>query len=184
MENWLCNILDLPDECQVEQNLPKDFFKKNFELSAGEDNLLQYGIDQTMIVGAIGPDYGGVPSYNDDEQSIESVVVVLVESKGGKVDKQAAKISAMLQKHLPQYVFLGITDGEKVCLSIATKYKNPEDASQLLIRESFMSPILTIEELMTFADDFTFDKIDKADLNTLWNNYCKFVSVTNGELAE
>lgn len=183
MENWLSNVLDLPDECQVEQSIPRSFFTKNFELSSGEANLLQYGIDQMMIVGAIGPNFGNVPAYKDDEQDFESVVVMLVENKGGKVEKQAAKIAAMLQKHLPQYVLLGITDGEHVCLSIASKYKQAEEET-LQIKESFISPILTIEKLMELTEDYTFDKLDKTDLNALWNNYCEYVAATNGKSVD
>lgn len=178
MENWLFNILDLPAESEVEQSLTREFFNKNFTLTPSEKNLLNYSIDQTMIVGAVGPTYGNVPSYKDDEQNIESVVVILVETKGGKMAKEAAKIADMLQKHLPQYVLIGITDSEKVCLSIASRCKDADDDSKLVIKESFLSPIMTIEELMEHAQDFSFDKVAKDNLNTLWNSYCQLVKNT------
>lgn len=171
MENWICELLELPEACQVEETLPKEFFSSNFNLTPGEKNLLNYSIKEVSIVGAIGPDYGAVPS----SEGMESVAIILVETKGGKLTKEVSKLAEMLQNHLPQYVMIGLTDGEKACISIASKVNVDE---VLEVKESFLTPPFAPEALVDMTKDFSFQYIDKTDLKALWDNYCLIVSQT------
>ena len=173
MDNWIYDLLELPEECQVEENLSKHFLTTNFDLTSGEKNLLTYSIESVTIVGAIGPDYGGVPA--NEELGMESTAVLLVEMKGGKFAKSARKVSEMLQKHLPQYLLLGFTDGEYACLSIASKVTNSDDAS-LEIKESYLGALFLPEAIEELSQKFSFQNVDKTDLNTLWNNYIQLIS--------
>jgi len=172
MDNWIYDLLELPAECQVEEGLPNQFLSANFNLSSGEKNLLNYGIEAMSIVGAIGPDFGGVPAYQDDEQTMESVAVLLVDTKGGKFAKEVKKVADMLQKHLPQYLLIGLSDGENACISIASKHTTQDG---LEVKESYLSPLISPDDLLTLRDAFSFENIEKDNLKTLWDNYCQVV---------
>ena len=178
MDNWISDLLGLPEECQVEENLPKDFLSGNFELTSGEKNLLNYSIDEMTIVGSIGPDTGGVAAYDDATASMESVAILLIETKGGKFEKDASKVADMLQKLIPQYMILGITDGERACISLASKSKSEEDGAALEVEESFITPLLLPEEIEALSSKFSFQNSDKQNLKSLWDNYCQLVADT------
>lgn len=171
MENWLNDLLQLPEACQVEEVLPQYFLSQNFKLTTGEKNLEKYSIDEMAIVGAIGPDYGGVAGL----EGMASVAILVVETKGGKLAKEAGKIAAMLQKYLPQYVLIGLTDGEQACLSIASKYST-EDG--LAVDELFMSSLFSSDKMGELAELFSFEKMNKENLKTLWADYCSLISKT------
>lgn len=173
MDNWLYELLELPEECQLGENLSKHFFSSNFDLTSGEKNLLTYSIERVSIVGAIGPEYGGVPS--NEELGMESIAILLVELKGGKFEKNARKVSDMIQKHLPQFLFIGLTDSENACVNIASKVKSADDA--LAVEESYLSTPFLPDALEEMSQKFSFQSIDKSDLNSLWNSYIELVSV-------
>lgn len=180
MDNWIYDLLELPEECQVEESLPKNFLSGNFELSSGEKNLLNYSIDEMTIVGSIGPDAGNIPSYDDGTINMESIAILLIETKGGKFDKEASKIADMLQKHIPQYMLLGMTDGERACVSIASKY-NKDAEAKLEVNESFISPLFAPEDIPVLKEKFTLKTMDKTNIKTLWDNYCQLFSETSDE---
>lgn len=175
MDNWLYELLELPEECQVEENLSKHFLSTNFELTSGEKNLLTYSIEKISIVGAIGPDFGGVSA--NEEVGMESVAILLVDTKGGKFEKEARKVAEMLQKHLPQFLFIGLTNGEAACLSIASKVKTEDDT--LEIKESYLSASFTPESLGDLSQTFSLQNVDKSDLNVMWETYIQLVQEIN-----
>ncbi len=165
MENWLIDLLQLPEACQVEEVLPPYFLSKNFTLTPGEKNLEKFSIDAMAIVAAIGPDYGDVPA----SEEMKSVAMLVIETKGGKLLKEAGKIAEMLHHYVPQHLLIGLTDGETAFLSIAKK----NEAMQ--VEETFITKPLIPEAMVALSAKFDFEKMDKTNLNSLWSGYCELI---------
>lgn len=170
MENWMMDLLQLPTACQVEEVLPAHFMSQNFKLSTGENNLVSYSVDEMAIVASISEASAVVPP----SASIDNAAVLVVETKGGKFSKDAQKIATMLHQHIPQYMIIGLTDGEKACVSIASKTVNAEGA--LEVDEHFISASFSPERLEELSQKFAFDALSKGDMSQLWDNYCKLIA--------
>ena len=113
MLNQIINILQLPESCLVNKKITKAFFKRNFDMTSAEKNLLDdyNAISAIDWIASISQANANVPTYQDYESTFEEIQVVAVNTSPESLNKNAPKIIDLVQKYIPYHMILFVHNG-------------------------------------------------------------------------
>lgn len=177
MINQIIHILQLPEKCLVNRKITKAFFKRNFEMTSAERNLLE---DSNAIisidwVASISHANANVPEWQDAESTFEEIEVIAVTTNTENLNKQSAKIIDLIQKYIPYHLLLVVTDRSKSVWNVTYKQINQNDNDKRTIDRKFTSGLIDLESdnavHRAFINSLKFRELTSTNLKALYDSY-------------
>lgn len=173
--------MKLPEQCLVNKKITKAFFKRNFDLTTSERNLLD---DFTAIVtidwiASISLHTANVPTWSDADTTFEEVQVICAATSSDTFEKNAGKIIDLVQKYIPYHMLLVVSDGGRTVWNVTYKRINQNDDNKRTIATRHTTPIIneptTDKSQLAFLDALSFARINTASLKTLFDGYVQCI---------
>jgi hypothetical protein len=174
-------ILQIPDRCLLERKIHKTFFKKNFELTLSERNLLD---DFSIVVGidwiaSISPASANISRYADERYIYEEVQIIAVQTNENGFERNVPKIADLVQKYIPYPIVLCIYYDTVAVFQTCNKRINQNDLTRRTIEEQYFSvPInltATTTEQTAFLNSIAYARLDKTNLKTYYEAYIQCI---------
>lgn len=175
--NQIIHVLQLPEKCLVNKKITKAFFKRNFDITTAERNLLDdyNAIISIDWIASISQTNANVPVWQDAVATFEEIEVIIVTTNTENLNKQTGRIIDLIQKYIPYHLLLVVTDGDKSIWNVAYKQINQNDNNKRTVEKKFISELIGFEGdnsiHKAFLDSLNFNKLASADLKALYDSY-------------
>jgi hypothetical protein len=177
MNNQITDILQLPEKCLVNKKITKAFFKRNFDMTSAERNLLDDANAVISIdwIASISQANANVPAWQDAESTFEEIEVIAVTTNTENLNKQTTRIIDLIQKYIPYHILIVVTDGAKTVWNVTYKRINQNDTNKRTVDKKFTTELIdlggdnTIEK--AFLESLNFIKLASTDLKVLYDSY-------------
>lgn len=173
----LNEILHIPQRCLVNKKVTKAFFKRNFDLTSAEKNLLDdFSIVKTIDWQAsISPSTANIPAYSDNQQVHEEIVTISVYISDTDFDKNKQKIAEIIQKYIPYSILLCIYNDSVYSLNACEKRVNQNDTTKRTVETRYFTDNISRVNPTDIQRDFLagmrFANLDKTSLKTCYESY-------------
>lgn len=177
MLNQIIHILQLPEKCLVNKKITKAFFKRNFDLTNAEKNLLD---DYSAVVAidwiaSISSANANVPAWQNAEYSFEEIQVLLVSTSPAHFNSMAMRIIDLVQKNIPYHLLLVVHDGVNTIWNVCYKRINLNDNNKRTIDKKFTTDAISLtttnEIQLAFIKAINFNHLTSTDLKVLYDGY-------------
>lgn len=177
MNNQITDILQLPEKCLVNKKITKAFFKRNFDMTSAERNLLDDANAVISIdwIASISQANANVAAWQDAESSYEEIEVIAVTTNTDNLNKQVTRIIDLIQKYIPYHLLLVVTDGANTFWNVSYKRINQNDTNKRTVDKKFTSELIDLGGENTihkaFIESLNFSKLASTDLKVLYDSY-------------
>lgn len=177
MHNQIIDILQLPEKCLVNKKITKAFFKRNFDMTSAEKNLLEdysaiMAIDWLASISQIN---ANVPAWQDVDSTYEEIQVIAVTSSPESLTKNATKIVDLIQKYIPYHLLVIVHDGVLSIWNVTYKRINQNDTNKRTIDKKFTTDSIPIHSNHKVHESFfqalAFHRLPSTDLKVLYDGY-------------
>lgn len=181
MNNKIIQILQLPERCILNKKITKAFFKRNFDLTSSEKNLLDDYNAITAIdwIASISQMNANVPAFNEAEASYEEIQVILVTTSPEGLLKLSNRIIDLVQKYIPYHILLVISDDIKTIWNACYKKINLIDNNKRTLVKKFTSNDFALDSTNKIHNDFlsalNFTKLVSNNLKLLYEGYIQCI---------
>ncbi len=114
----LIAALDLPASARVEQRVPKKLLVENGAPTAADKRRINKGIEEVHWLTALKPTTIGVPELRDAAREYLEIAVLSAVLRAGA---QANHLAELIHRAVPYPVFLIVSQGDALALSLAHK---------------------------------------------------------------
>jgi len=173
MSSEIIRILQLPEKCLVNKKITKAFFKRNFDMTRTERNLLDDANSVISIdwIASISQSNANVSAWQDAESTFEEIEVIAVTTNTDNLNKQATPIIDLIQKYIPYHLLLVVTDGAKTVWNVTYKRINQNDNNKRTVDKKFTSELIDLNGdnaiHKAFIESLNFSKLVSTDLKLL-----------------
>ena len=177
MSSEIIHILQLPEKCLVNKKITKAFFKRNFDMTSAERNLLDDANTVISIdwIASISQANANVPAWQDAESTFEEIEVIAVTTNAENLNKQTTRIIDLIQKYIPYHLLLVVTDGAKTFWNVSYKRINQNDTNKRTVDKKFTTELIDLGGENTihkaFIESLNFSKLASTDLKVLYDSY-------------
>jgi hypothetical protein len=182
MLNQIINILQLPERCLVNKKITKAFFKRNFDMTSAEKNVLDdyNAISAIDWIASISQANANVPSYQDYESTFEEIQVIAVTTSTESLSKNAAKIIDLIQKYIPYHMLLIVHDGVNSIWNVTYKRINQNDNNKRTIDKKFTTDSIASNTTNivheAFIEALSFSRVPSTNLKVLYDGYVQCIA--------
>lgn len=173
MRNWN-DILKLPERCLLNRKITKAFFRRNFDLTLTDKNVLDKQIESISWLASLNPENMNIPSFVTDDVVYEEVQVIIVNVLPENFEDHF-KIAEVVQKHIPYPILLCICTPEQMVWSTCNKRIKQNDSRKRVIDRRFFSQVILIHDKSSaqheFLNSLVFSALLKTNLQDLYNSY-------------
>lgn len=174
MNEWN-EILKMPERCLLNRKITKAFFKRNFELTLTEKNVLDKQIENITWLASLNPENTNIPPFVSDNVAFEEVQIIVATTSQAYFDREHVKIAEVIQRHIPYAILLCVHTPEKMVWSTCNKRIRQNDQTKRIIEKRFFSQLIDIQQQNEVQRDFlnslAFSGLAKATLQDLYNSY-------------
>ncbi|MDP3927585.1 MAG: DUF4391 domain-containing protein [Bacteroidota bacterium] len=177
MLNQIIHILQLPERCLVNKRITKAFFKRNFDMTSSEKNLLDDYNTITAIdwIASISMANANVPEYKDCETTFEEIQVIAVTTSPQSLKINASKIIDLIQKYIPYHMLLIVHDGINSNWNVTYKHINQNDNNKRTLGKKFTADWNTTNSNNklheAFCEALSFSRVPSTNLRILYEGY-------------
>jgi hypothetical protein len=173
----IINILHLPEKCLVNKKITKTFFKRNFELTKYERNLLD---DFSIVVSidwiaSISPNNSNVPAFTTTNATFEELQVIALQTNSRNFKRDKPKLFDFVQKFIPYHTLLVVYSDKVMSWNSCIKRINENDNAKRVIENIYSTEDIPIKNQTkhqkAFYGGLSFYKLDKTNLKTLFYGY-------------
>ena len=178
-------ILHLPDKCLLNKKITKTFFKRNFELTRNERNLLD---DFSIVVSidwiaSVSPYTSNVPAFSTPKTTFEELQVIALKTSNNQFDRNKYKLLELVQKYIPYHTLLILYTDTTMVWNACYKRINENDSAKRIVDRMFTSDEIQIttptKNQKTFLSGLSFKKLEKTNLKSLYNGYVQQIVALN-----
>jgi len=176
MEIEYNDIFNFPSRTLLNKRLTKVFFSKNFELSSIEKKTLQNEVVKMEWVSSLKPSNTNIPKFETENHVVEEVQFMTCTVSN--LDKHGKVVVDLFQKYIPYQIVLVVEDEGYWMLNLTNKRINLNDRSKRTIEKLFTTNRINKTESETvkeFVNTLSFDRIDRTNLNTVYQSYINSV---------
>lgn len=174
MNEWN-EILKVPERCLLNRKITKAFFKRNFELTLTEKNVLDKQIESINWLASLNSENTNIPPFVSDDVAYEEVQIIIVTTSQADFDRDHVKIAEVVQKHIPYAILLCVSAPEKMVWSTCNKRIRQNDKTKRIIEKRFFTQVIDIYQQNKVQSDFlnslSFSGLAKTSLQDLYNSY-------------
>lgn len=176
MEIEYNDIFNFPSRTLLNKRLTKVFFSKNFELSSIEKKTLQNEVVKMEWVSSLKPSNTNIPKFETENYVVEEVQFMTCTVSN--LDKHGKVVVDLFQKYIPYQIVLVVEDEGYWMLNLTNKRINLNDRSKRTIEKLFTTNRINKTESETvkeFVNTLSFDRVDRTNLNTVYQSYINSV---------
>ena len=176
MEIEYNDIFNFPSRTLLNKRLTKVFFSKNFELSRIEKKTLQNEVVKMEWVSSLKPSNTNIPKFETEPHLVEEVQFMTCTVSN--LDKHGKVVVDLFQKYIPYQIVLVVEDEGYWMMNLTNKRINLNDRSKRTIEKSFTTNRINKTESETvkkFVKTLSFDRVDRTNLNTVYQSYINSV---------
>ena len=176
MEIEYNDIFNFPSRTLLNKRLTKVFFSKNFELSSIEKKTLQNEVVKMEWVSSLKPSNTNIPKFETENHVIEEVQ--FMNCTVSNLDKHGKVVVDLFQKYIPYQIVLVVEDEGYWMLNLTNKRINLNDRSKRTIEKLFTTNRINkteSEAVKEFVNTLSFDRVDRTNLNTVYQSYINSV---------
>jgi len=140
----IIQALGLPESCRVDQRVPKKLLLENGAPTAADKRLITETIEMVQWVAALKPGTIGVPDYRDTEREYLEIAVLAVTMRGLIKAASLSRLAELLHRAVPYPIFLLLSDGQSLTLSLAHKRWAQNVADKVVLDGELVSVTLSI----------------------------------------
>lgn len=134
----IISALDLPDNCRVDQRVPKKLLLENGAPTAADKRLINDSIEEIQWVAALKPNTIGVPEYQDAQREYLEIAVLattlrVVANKNAQKPSHARRLAELVHRAVPYPAFLLLNHGQVLTLSLAHKRWAQNEADKVVL---------------------------------------------------
>lgn len=111
----LVGSLMLPDNCRVNQRVPKKLLVEKGDPTAADKRLIQDSVEDLMWVAALKPETIGVPAYRDDTREYLELAVLTLCPRAAPTPR----LAELIHRAIPYPVLLIMAAGHESTVSLA-----------------------------------------------------------------
>jgi hypothetical protein len=181
----IINILHLPQKCLVNKKITKAFFKRNFELTKNERNLLD---DFSIVVSidwiaSISPSNSNVPVFTSANSTFEELQVIALQTNSMNFERDKTRLFDFVQKFIPYHTLLVVYSDEVMSWNTCIKRINENDSTKRVTENIHSTEDIPIKNQTNhqkaFFSRLSFNKLDKTNLKTLYIGYIQQIVALN-----
>lgn len=181
----ILNILQLPEKSSVNKKITKAFFKRNFELTKNERNLLD---DFSVVVSidwlaSISPNNSNIPAFVTPDVTFEEIQVIAVQTNSNNYDRDKSRLFDFMQKFIPYHILLIVYSNKVMSWNACLKRINENDNTKRVIEKIFFTEDIPnknqTKNQKAFYSELSFKELDKTNLKTLYDGYIQQIVALN-----
>lgn len=146
------SALDVPLDSHVNQRVPKKMLVEHGARTAADRRCITDGIDEVRWLAALKPTTIGVPIFCDDEREYLEIAVLSVSLRS---DAKASRLAELIHRAVPYPVFLVVTNGDRLALSVAHKRWSQREAGATVLDGELVTVELSEGGYEGFGQAFT-----------------------------
>jgi len=161
----------------VNKKITKAFFKRNFDLTAGEKKLLDdfSQLSQVDWLASVKPMNSNISEFTYEQSVFEEIVIISALTNDNDFDKNKQRIAELIQKYIPYHILLCIYNSTTFVLNTCDKRINQNDASKRTIERFYFTENINISvptaKQKQFLKSLAFSELDKQNLKTFFDSY-------------
>jgi len=185
MIDKITSILQLPEKSLVNKKITKAFFKRNFELTKNERNLLDDFSAVVSIdwIASINPNNTNVPAYIETSVTFEEIQVIALQTNSNNYERFKTRLFDFMQKFIPYHILLVVYTDKVMSWNACLKRVNENDNAKRIIEKVFFTEDIPISNPTIHQKNFyrglSFVGLDKTNLKTLYNGYLQQIVALN-----
>lgn len=185
MIDKIASILQLPEKSLVNKKITKAFFKRNFELTKNERNLLDDFSAVVSIdwIASINPNNTNVPAYIETSVTFEEIQVIALQTNSNNYERFKTRLFDFMQKFIPYHILLVVYTDKVMSWNGCLKRVNENDNAKRIIEKVFFTEDIPINNptihQKKFYSGLSFVGLDKTNLKTLYNGYLQQIVALN-----
>ena len=170
-------ILQLPSKAYVPRVLPKNFFDRNFKITAAEKKLLNtpfLPVKSTWLA-ELNSKTVNINAFEDENYHYTRIPIFLIQLSQEHWYTSLNKMITLYHKHIPFPVVLFIYSDSCYVVSTAIKTINGNDSSKRVIEKEYTTPQISrlfkdsIE--LRFRESVNFTSLNRIDLKSTYESY-------------
>lgn len=170
------DIFQVPERTILQRKLTKAFFLKNFDLTTNEKKVLNDVIVQMEWFASLKPTNCNVSAIINELISIEELQIMICNVGNENLEKLGVDCIQLFQKHIPYNMVVIVENDTEFKLNVCEKRINQNDKTKRIIEKeittSAISKLYKTEVTASFFESLNFTKLDKTNLETLYQDYC------------
>lgn len=175
----IVDALQLPDNCKVEQRIPKKTLIEQSMPSAADKRQIQDGIEELLWIAALKPSNIGVPAYRDEVREYLEISVLILTLRSGTKE---TRLSELIHRAIPYPVLLVSSIDDKATISLTNKRFSEGQKDKYVVEESVQVGIPTDSEPtkneIAFLDSLAVARLPNKNLYDLYQGWmCRIVAL-------
>ncbi len=181
MTDQLLTYLQLPPQCLVNEKLTKAFFKRNFELTRAERQLLDDADTITSMdwLATLAPGTINIPACQQDKQIVEEIQIIALHTRHAKWVSLAPRLFELLQKHIPYHVLAFVLHADGWQMNCTEKWVNQNDQQLRVLGKAITTPCIpwlpTDASMQAFVQSLTLKTKDTTHLLSVYQSYSQSI---------
>lgn len=185
MIDKIISILQLPEKSLVNKKITKAFFKRNFELTKNERNLLDDFSAVVSIdwIASINPNNTNVPAITEPSVTFEELQVIALQTNSNNYERFKTRLFDFMQKFIPYHTLLVVYTDKVMSWNGCLKRVNENDSTKRVVEKVFFTEDIPIKNQTKHQKEFysrlSFVELDKTNLRTLYNSFLQQIVALN-----
>ena len=170
----LITALALPENCIVNQRIPKTVLTAQAATSALDKRLIKQGIEILLWIAALKPDTIGVVAYkNNFVEYLEVSVLHVIFRHDAKINR----LIELIHRAIPYPVLLIVEHNLEVYLSLAHKRWAQNDTERMVLEEGFpQTTIVSDNAPKDFFDHLAISNLPNTNMQALYSGWLDVVT--------
>jgi hypothetical protein len=164
--------LELPAGARVDRRVPKTLLVEHGAPTAADKRRINEGLEAVQWVATLKPSTIGVPTYRDEVREYLEINVLSVALRAGA---KAARLAELIHRAVPYPVFLLMTEGTNLTLSLAHKRWSQGQAGATVLDGEPIAVAVTEAETdglqSSFRQALSLARQPRADLYQLYQGW-------------
>ncbi len=181
----IINLLKIPERSIQNQKLTKKSILENANLKASSKKVIRDDIDEMLIVALVDPKSSNINAYEDDNYSIDAILLIQVLLKKRE---SLTKVAEILHTVIPYQLLIVFSYQDELSFNIADKRINQVDKDKRIIGNYTFTEWLKTgdDKLNKFIDSIAFSNLSHLNLKAFYDDirtriYNLKTSLINGE---
>ena len=164
-------IFNLPNECKIDKNIPKEVIYKNAEANDKLKRVFIDTVEKIRFIYLLNFSNSNIQSYISDNERFEEIdfIKIILKEKG-----KENIISKLFHQLIPKSTVIILEFKNEILISVSDKRIDKE---KLILEEIFNSNWIDIENKM--LDELDYKKLNSTNLKLFYENIIEKVRIIN-----
>lgn len=164
-------IFNLPNECKIDKNIPKEVIYKNAEANEKLKRIFIDNVEKIRFVYMLNFSNSNIQDYKNDKERFEEIdfIKIILKEKG-----KENIISKLFHQLIPKSTVIILKFKNEILISVSDKRVDKE---KIILVEVFNSNWIDIENKI--LDELDYKKLNSTNLKLFYENIIEKVRIIN-----